>query len=250
MYLNPNCPLSFVNCAIKRFRPNEIHKTRVKENSVLILMLEGKLYFDEENISVALSPGEYYIQQSGLFQKGVVPSTGAVYFYLTFDGEYSILNGLELRGHFTIPRFRPMIDQMIELSIRPTTLFNNASCMYQIFSQLYTDWNRSKSTSKIAHNISCYLLDHYREPVSLDLLSEKFSYSGDYIIREFKRVYQQTPHAYLTGIRINAAKQMLLSTESPISQIAIECGFTDTSSFYRNFKSATSMTPKQWKQLM
>ena len=57
MYLNPNCPLSFVNCAIKRFRPNEIHKTRVKENSVLILMLEGKLYFDEENISVALSRG-------------------------------------------------------------------------------------------------------------------------------------------------------------------------------------------------
>ena len=199
---------------------------------------------------MVLSPGEYYIQQAGLYQEGVVPSPGAVYFYLTFDGEYSAVNGLEIRGRFFIPRLKPMIDEMIKGSIRPTTLFHDASCMYQIFSKLHTDWYRSKSTSKIARDISRYLIDHYTTPISLEYLSELFSYSEDYIIREFKRVYQQTPHAYLNEIRINAAKQMLLSTDSSISQIASECGFADTSSFYRNFKSATSMTPKQWQQLM
>ncbi|MCC8060715.1 MAG: AraC family transcriptional regulator [Clostridiales bacterium] len=250
MYLNPNCPLTFVNCAIKRFRPNEIHKTRIKENSVLILMLEEKLYFHEENIPVTLSSGEYYIQRAGLFQKGIVPSTGATYFYLTFDGEYSAVNGLALRGNFFIPQYRPIIDQMIDLSIRPTTLFSNASYMYQLFSQLYTDCYRNKSSSKIARDLSHYLLDHYKEPITLKQLAETFSYSEDYLIREFKQVYQRTPHVYLNEIRINAAKQLLLSAEMPISQIALECGFTDSSSFYRNFKAATSMTPKQWKQLM
>lgn len=250
MYLNPNRPLTFVNCAIKRFRPDEIHKTRVKENSVLILMLEGKLHFTEDNIAVTLFSGEYYIQQAGLYQKGVIPSPGAVYFYITFDGEYSSINGLDLRGQFFIPRFRPMIDNMVELSLRPATLFKNASGMYQIFSQLYTDWYRNKSTSKIARDISHYLMDHYSEQISLATLSELFSYSPDYIIREFRRVYQKTPHAYLNEIRINAAKQLLLSTEKPVTQIAVECGFSDTTSFFRNFRALTAMTPKQWKQLM
>jgi AraC-like DNA-binding protein len=56
-----------------------------------------------------------------------------------------------------------------------------------------------------------------------------------------------TPHAYLTGRRIAAAKG-LLDGNVPLSEVALACGFYDQSHFTRSFKGCTGVTPGQYRR--
>ena len=53
---------------------------------------------------------------------------------------------------------------------------------------------------------------------------------------------------YVNGLRIEYAKSLLLDKSKGLtmSEISEEAGFTHETSFYRNFKSFTGKTPKEW----
>jgi AraC-like DNA-binding protein len=68
------------------------------------------------------------------------------------------------------------------------------------------------------------------------------------IERDFVAVFGLTPRDYLTKTRLEAAVQMM-RTESSIAEIAHACGYADQSAFSRRFKSATGMSPTEYKRL-
>ena len=52
---------------------------------------------------------------------------------------------------------------------------------------------------------------------------------------------------YVNGYRVRYAKKMMLENQSVrISEVADASGFASESSFYRNFKAATGLTPNEW----
>ena len=65
---------------------------------------------------------------------------------------------------------------------------------------------------------------------------------------EFKRVYQETPLECITASRMNRAKRLLSTTQMPVKDIALECGYYDISAFNRRFKTYMSLTPQQYRQ--
>ena len=40
----------------------------------------------------------------------------------------------------------------------------------------------------------------------------------------------------------------LLHTDMPITEVALQCGYTDHSAFTRQFKALTGFTPRQYRQ--
>lgn len=56
-----------------------------------------------------------------------------------------------------------------------------------------------------------------------------------------------TPTAYLLESRILYAKKLLLSTDIPIREIALESGFSQSSYFIHCFKKVVHMTPEQFR---
>jgi AraC-like DNA-binding protein len=64
-------------------------------------------------------------------------------------------------------------------------------------------------------------------------------------MRTFRRDVGLSPHAYLTQIRVEAAKK-LLSEGASIVDVASDIGFTDQSHFTRHFKRITGVTPGQY----
>ena len=74
--------------------------------------------------------------------------------------------------------------------------------------------------------------------------------NGDHLRRRFKAALGMTPHAYLTQMRMEHAKQ-LLSQGNPealtISQVAFRSGYYDPLYFSRAFKKYTGIMPSQWK---
>jgi len=89
--------------------------------------------------------------------------------------------------------------------------------------------------------------DLYMQDLTLDELAAAAGLSRYYFLRAFRREVGVTPHAYLTGRRIAAAKGLLAGAQ-PLSEVALACGFYDQSHFSRSFKGCTGVTPGQYCQ--
>ena len=63
-----------------------------------------------------------------------------------------------------------------------------------------------------------------------------------------RRVFGQAPYAYLTGIRLRRAEELLLGTDMGMDEIAMRCGFSDGSYFVRLFRSRYSVTPLVYRR--
>jgi AraC-like DNA-binding protein len=87
----------------------------------------------------------------------------------------------------------------------------------------------------------------YMQDLTLDQLAAAAGLSRFYFLRAFRREIGVTPHAYLTGRRIAAAKA-LLDGDQPLSEVALACGFYDQSHFSRAFKGCTGVTPGQYRR--
>ena len=72
--------------------------------------------------------------------------------------------------------------------------------------------------------------------------------SETHLKRIFNRLFGMPPVEYLILTRINAARDLLETTDRTISDIAQEVGFYDHSHFIRHFKHIRGCTPNQHRK--
>jgi transcriptional regulator GlxA family with amidase domain len=65
----------------------------------------------------------------------------------------------------------------------------------------------------------------------------------------FKRYSDNSPHEYLTRLKLNKAANMLLTSRLTIKEIAREVGFDDPYHFSRNFKKFHKLSPKYYRNI-
>jgi AraC-like DNA-binding protein len=87
-----------------------------------------------------------------------------------------------------------------------------------------------------------YLHAHYSNSVKLIDLATVCGTSPFHLVRSFRDAVGMPPHAYLTQIRSNHARDMLLRG-IPVSAAAYHCGFADQSHLTRTFKRIFGVTP-------
>ena len=88
---------------------------------------------------------------------------------------------------------------------------------------------------------------HFGEACTLQTLADVAGLSRFHFVRMFGAVVGQSPNQYLINTRIRAASDRLLTTKTPIAQIAFEVGFNDISHFYACFRETFGCTPRQWR---
>lgn len=93
-----------------------------------------------------------------------------------------------------------------------------------------------------------YIQAHLGSDLSLDTMADQIGMSRCYFATQFKQSMGITPHQYVNQQRIEKAKQCLRSQKSSISEIAIECGFSNQSHLTKVFKRQTGTTPKIYVQ--
>ncbi|MGE9880514.1 response regulator transcription factor [Blautia obeum] len=100
---------------------------------------------------------------------------------------------------------------------------------------------------RVIIGITRYLQEHLEEEVSLSVLAEEFHLNPQYISQLFKNEIGVGFLAYLTNIRMEKAKKLLLSTSFPIAEIAQKTGYGDYRVFTKVFKKAEGITPSQYR---
>lgn len=92
-----------------------------------------------------------------------------------------------------------------------------------------------------------YIENHYMEPLTLETLCSVVGLSPSYVTMLFKQYTKRSPMAYVNLIRMEAAKEMLLESALPVSEIASMTGFQDAFYFSRKFKQILGCTPRQYR---
>jgi len=87
-----------------------------------------------------------------------------------------------------------------------------------------------------------YLDDNFKNAVKLGELSRVCDISPFHLIRSFRDIVGMPPHAYLTQVRSNRARDLLAAGEG-LSATAYLCGFSDQSHLTRTFKRIFGVTP-------
>jgi AraC-like DNA-binding protein len=92
-----------------------------------------------------------------------------------------------------------------------------------------------------------FIRTHFYRPISLCELTRIAGISVAQLERYCKRVFHLTPRQMIQKVRLENAHRLLL-TDLPITDVAIQCGYTDHSAFSRQFKALTGFTPRQYRQ--
>jgi AraC-like DNA-binding protein len=87
----------------------------------------------------------------------------------------------------------------------------------------------------------------YAAPLDIPTLARTALASEAHFIRSFKREFGETPHRYLQRRRIERAKDLLRETDTPITQIALDVGFTALGWFTTAFKEIVGETPTAYR---
>ena len=96
--------------------------------------------------------------------------------------------------------------------------------------------------------ITRYVQEHMSEDVSLGVLAEEFHLNPQYISQLFKSEIGVGFLAYLTGIRMERAKKLLLTTDLPVADVAEQSGYGDYRVFTKVFKKNEGVTPSQYRR--
>ena len=68
-----------------------------------------------------------------------------------------------------------------------------------------------------------------------------------HFLRTFKQAFHQTPHQYLTQVRLERAKTLLLRTDTPVTDICMEVGFESLGSFSWLFSKRFRKSPSAFR---
>jgi AraC-like DNA-binding protein len=94
-----------------------------------------------------------------------------------------------------------------------------------------------------------YLTAAYDQPLTLDQLAQVASLSPNHLLRTFKQAFGQTPHQFLTDVRLRQARHLLTTTQHPITAICLDVGFESPSSFSWLFRRRFGTSPQAFRQL-
>nr|WP_263323718.1 AraC family transcriptional regulator [Neobacillus sp. Marseille-Q6967] len=97
-------------------------------------------------------------------------------------------------------------------------------------------------------SITNYIKENYHQNLSLDLLSNQFNLSSEYLSRFFIKHTGITVLNYINAIRLEKSYPDLMNTNYPIIQIALSHGFPNEKSYNRVFKAVYHVTPNQYRK--
>lgn len=92
-----------------------------------------------------------------------------------------------------------------------------------------------------------YVDENYREDISLSQVAQALYMSPNYVSKLFKKGIGVTFVHYVTQKRIEDAKELLMSTDRSLTDIAGDVGFHDYFHFIKTFKKMTGLTPGQYR---
>jgi len=145
-----------------------------------------------------------------------------------------------------ILNYLPMSDSMSLMHISDF-IYKLLLMMINISAMDETGRGKESAIKEMVSDAVGYLKENYWKPLDLDEVAKHCGMSKYHFLRLFKDFSGMTPYRFLTVERVNAARQLLQTTDLQVFEIGVMTGFRDDSNFIRTFKSITGATPQAFR---
>jgi AraC-like DNA-binding protein len=93
-----------------------------------------------------------------------------------------------------------------------------------------------------------HIQGHFDQPLKVHDLASMAGLSPYQFEQRMRKIFQITAGQFIQKVRMDAAVRRLRETDDPISQIALDCGYSDQSAFTRQFRQTVRMSPAQYRR--
>lgn len=238
----------------RHFTKNERHITRYASHFVLLFVLDGSLYFDENGVPIRLHKGQWYIQQPHMLQEGSLPSDEPYYYYIHFNVPSEIQSpkhlSLPVQGTFNPSGMIPYFEALeASKSYSNAYLLDFQLTFLKILKQLVLTSKPTLSPQRQLTEAVMHYIEHNPTASALpQALEEHFNFSYTTLSKLTKKHFHTTPVQYMTHLRLSKAQHLLATTDYTIEHIAQLVGYNDLSVFFKAFKKAYDLAPGTFRQ--
>lgn len=221
-------------------KPGEI-RTHSHPHGHIILPLTQYFYIRFENQEHYLTP-----DQIGFVPPGVVHDYSCPGEALTLNIPPEMIKSMDLvylTEHSVIQvegRLAPLIALIRQEAADPAVKAESLRYLFYFLYDKLIAQNRSVSLQ--------YLEDNYASDITVRELAEMENYNVSYYTEWFKKTTGCLPSEYLRKVRIEKAREILATTRYRIIDVAMQVGYTNSSSFTRAFRDVEGITPNQYRK--
>ena len=197
------------------------------------------LFFSQEDAHTVVNGGDvpykaYFLYLYGPEVKG---------FYDSFQSKF----GYVMTG-FIPPSLADAVQQITTM-IRSgnENKYLISSLLYNLLTELLQKCDGSDGRDGITDAIK-YVMEHYKEKITLDTLSSMAFMDKFYFIRQFHSLTGYTPKEYQNELRLNEALSLLKNTDLSVTAIANEVGFADSRGLIALIKNRKGCSPSQLRK--
>ncbi|GAA3413714.1 AraC family transcriptional regulator [Paenibacillus hodogayensis] len=248
--------ISPVAVYFERCEPNWSFPQSVTQNHILLLVTDGSFTYVANGEELSLISGDVLYVPKGTVRSGKNRPDQPHHMYV---------------AHFSYEGDGDKTSILREGCCRHLKLFN-ADYLKHRFSLLTQHWLRkTKYYEAICHGILLemlaivndeadahqlptatmnlvmliqeYIVNHYRERITVAALAKQVDRTPNYISAVFRQATGQTITEYIQQIRINAARDLLINSQMTIGEISEYLGFCEQSHFNKVFKKLTGVPP-------
>lgn len=181
-------------------------------------------------------------------------SENFTYTYISFMG----LRGQEILNELGIDTMHPVrhgFEGQIEfwknairrLDRQNARILTESVLLYTLSYVKCDDGNTFNKSDAFIESIISYVDNNYTDHnISLKKVADIFAYTDKYLSHIFKERMQINFNVYLTRLRIQKALELMQNGRRDISEIAIQCGFSDAGYFSKVFKKIVGKNPKEY----
>lgn len=98
------------------------------------------------------------------------------------------------------------------------------------------------------HRARDFAVACFDEPITLNDMARVACLSTNHFLRTFKQAFHQTPHQYLTLIRLERAQGLLAQTDQPVTDVCFAVGFESLGSFSSLFRQRVGLAPAAYRK--
>ncbi|SDQ91947.1 helix-turn-helix domain-containing protein [Flagellimonas zhangzhouensis] len=181
-----------------------------------------------------------------------IPSTASIWDIKLFDSTYDMSKEMSIAMHDLAEAIQMNVKDELFYEEMRFTIMEKALRHLLTTEKKLLQLSIKKESTKIEHyrrllRSKDYILSHLDQKLSLEEISTEASMSPYHYIRSFKGAFKLTPMQFVVQERLSLAKDLIQHTNLPISQILIEAGYDNPSSFSRAFKKKYGITPLSYR---
>ncbi|AIQ47067.1 hypothetical protein R70723_15135 [Paenibacillus sp. FSL R7-0273] len=229
----------------------------------LHLVFDGSGYVFQDGVRIPMGKGSGFLYSPGAYQQyGSDPMHPWEIRWVHFSTSVSLPlleEADQSRGYFFTFDLNAGLDQLFEEVYSLSAAYETRSeprlsaVLYEILVTLLQNSEplHGSVPLEIRHSIrrtADLIHNECERPWTLESMSRLAGYSSYHFLRLFRSTMGKTPNRYLSECRLAKAKLLLVSTELPVEQIALQSGFQQSSYFIKVFRGAEGLPPSQYRR--